>query len=83
MVHFPAENTHHTEAHPAGQWYDECSAPEAIAWVRDYLVKDLEESADSLLRRADFIDGKASLLFDIMTAAMAKKQDADAAARPA
>lgn len=27
MVHFPAENTHHAEAHPAGQWQPIATAP--------------------------------------------------------
>lgn len=49
-------------------WYEDAAPRAVIEWARDYIVKDLESSADDLRQKADFIDGKASLLFDMMSA---------------
>lgn len=57
-----------TEAASGAEWYKAAAPAEVIAWARDYIVKDLEESADDLRSKAAFLDGKASLLFDMMTA---------------
>jgi len=69
MVHFrKGENTQPGSAESGSPWYETEDPAAIIAWARDHLVKDLEETADDLRREASFIDGKASLLFDMMSA---------------
>lgn len=64
----PSGDGSEASGHPEPPWYETNDPAVVVAWARDYIVKDLETTADSLRSKADFIDGKASLLFDMMTA---------------
>lgn len=41
----------------------------ALGWARDYMVHDLLEAAQRLRQQAEFLEGRASLLSAILTAA--------------
>lgn len=53
----------HPEAEQAGDWKPFFFGHE---WFAEHYVADLEEVADGLRRKADFIDGKAALLHEQM-----------------
>lgn len=74
----PTEFVSTGEAHLEPPWYETNDPAVVIAWARDYIVADLEQTADDLRRKADFIDGKARLLFDMMGAVVERLKRTDA-----